>query len=81
MDFYFLPMCVPRNLVLNETTGVLLWVGEIVREEAWPNGRLGSPHDMAASFLNFLPVSLQPSEDSGNQESCLLCQGWPEGIC
>lgn len=23
----------------------------------------------------------QQSEDPGNQESCLLCQGWPEGIC
>lgn len=42
----------------------------------------GNPPSMAASrFIIFLPVSLQQSKDSGNQESCLLCQGWPEGIC
>lgn len=39
----FLPICVPRNLVLNVTAAVVLWGGEIVREAALPNGRLGSP--------------------------------------
>lgn len=81
MDFCFLPTCVPKNLVLNAATGVVLWGGEVVREADQPNGRLGSPRYSNFMLLNFLPMSLQHQRTSGNQESRLLCQGWPEGIC